>query len=85
MGEMEYVFVAGDFNQNTWICDSGASTHMGNVCEGMTEVEEIDEPVKVGNGNVMRAVRKGTIRLRAIQVDDTTRDIALQDYKYIGI
>ena len=47
------------------------------------EVEEIDEPVKVGNGNVIRAVKKGTIRLRAIQVDDTTRDIALQDYKHI--
>jgi hypothetical protein len=26
-------------NQNTWLCDSGASSHMKNSSEGMTELE----------------------------------------------
>jgi hypothetical protein len=31
--------------KNTWIADSGASTHMGNSDEGMTDVKVINSPV----------------------------------------
>ena len=76
------MFVAGDFTGNTWICDSGASTHMGNTDVGMEDVEEIDEPIKVGNGDKARAIKKGTLNLTAIQKTGHTMDIKLQDYKY---
>ncbi len=67
---------------NTWVADSGASTHIGNVEEGMYDVTNIDEPVKVSNGNRLRCVKKGTLPLTAIQEDGNTVDIILKDYKY---
>ena len=82
----EYVFtMQADerFTKSTWIADSGASTHMGNIDDGMVDVEEIDEGVKVGSGDRIRAVKKGTIRLTAMQRDGTTFDLALKDYKYV--
>ena len=53
------VFLATEeFSNATWIADSGASTHMGFVDDGMRDVQEIDEPIKVGNGNKARAIKE---------------------------
>ena len=41
----------------------GASTHMGNIDEGMVDYVDINEPIKVGNGNRTKAIKKGTIKL----------------------
>ena len=62
--------------------NEGASTHMGNVSEGMMDIEETDDPIKAGNGCKARASKKGTIKLCAAQVDDLVRDIALQDCEH---
>ena len=48
--DVEVAFVAGGFTGSTWIADSGASTHIGNVDDGMMDVEDINDPVKDGNG-----------------------------------
>jgi len=48
---VEVSFVTGGFAGSTWIANSGASTHTGNVDDGMMDVEDIDDPVKVGNRN----------------------------------
>ena len=55
---------------------------MGNVDDGMTGVVEINEPIKVGNGNKARAVKKGELPLMLLQKNGDTLDILLQDYKY---
>jgi acid phosphatase class B len=39
--------------KNTWIVNSGASTHMGNSDEDMTDVRVIDSPVQLGNGTTL--------------------------------
>jgi hypothetical protein len=44
--------------KNTWIADSGESTHMGNNDEGMTNVKVIDSPVQIGNGMTLRTTKK---------------------------
>ena len=81
--EYECAFVATDtWTGNTWVADSGASTHIGNVDEGMYDVTEIDEPVKVSNGNRLWCVKKGTLPLTAIQTNGDTVDLILKDYKY---
>ena len=78
----EYAFAVGEFGDTIWIADSGASTHMGNVDDGMVEVQEINEPIKVGNGNKARAIKKGTLPLMLLQKNGETMDISLTDYKY---
>ena len=45
-GKDSDIFVA----TNTWIADSGASCHMTNSDEDLTDVKMIDEFVKIGNG-----------------------------------
>jgi hypothetical protein len=77
-------FVAGgnEFTASTWIADSGASTHIGNVDEGLIDEVIINDPVKVGNGNQVRAIKKGTLPLMLLQKNGKTLDIPLEDYKY---
>ena len=55
---------------------------MGNIDDGMVNVEEIDEPIKVGNGNKARALKKGSLPLMLLQRNGDTMDIVLDDYKY---
>jgi hypothetical protein len=79
----EYVFMAADcFNNNTWVADTGASTHMGNIVIGMRDVVAIDEPIFVGNDTTARATKKGTLDLMLIQTNGDTAKISLEDYKY---
>ena len=44
---------------NTWICDSAASSHMKFNTEGMTNLVEVNEYVKVGNKQEMKVTYKG--------------------------
>ena len=69
--------------KNTWIADSGASTHMGNSDEGMTDVREIDSPVQIGNGKTLRATKIGRKHVTVLSKDGTTTNIVLEDYKYV--
>ena len=63
---MESAFAAGGdgFNTSTWIADSGASTHMGNVDDGMRDEVAIDNPITIGDGKKVRAIKKGTLPLK---------------------
>ena len=36
---------------------------MGYIDDGMTDLQDIDEPIKVGNGDKARATKKGTLHL----------------------
>ena len=55
---------------------------MGYIDDGMTNVQDIDEPIKVGNGDKARAAKKGTLHLMAVQKTGYTLDVKLEDYKY---
>ena len=65
-----------------WIEDTGASTHMGNTCEAMYDVKEINEPIVVGNGNKARVYKLGTLPVVAAQVNGESVACNLKDYKY---
>ena len=65
----------GKFDSTTFLGDTGASTHMVPTDEGMYDCEEINEPVIIGDGKPMRAVKKGKLRRTVLQVDGTTRDV----------
>ena len=78
-GEAGYT---ASFNGNTWIADSGASTHTGNVGESLIDETEIDEAIRVGYGNEAGALKKGSLQLTLVQVNGDTMDVVLHDYKY---
>jgi len=80
--DVEIAFVAGGFTGSTWIADSGASTHIGNVDDGMMDVEDVNDPVKVGNGNQVRLIKKGTLPLMPLQKNGDTMDMLLEDHKH---
>jgi hypothetical protein len=70
-------------NSNTWLGDSAASTHMGFSDEGMTDVELINEPVRIGNGKALTATKIGKRRITIIQTDGSSQDAIPEEYKCV--
>jgi hypothetical protein len=48
-----------NFSSDMWILDSGASCHYCQSVEGLTQLKEIDESIKIGNGDSMKATEIG--------------------------
>jgi len=55
---------------------------MGNVDDGMMDVEDVNDPVKVGNGNQVRLLKKGTLPLMLLQKNGDAMDMLLEDCKH---
>jgi hypothetical protein len=47
-------------NSDLWIVDTGASCHMTCSDEGMFNCKTIHEDIKVGDGNLIKAMKKGS-------------------------
>jgi Reverse transcriptase (RNA-dependent DNA polymerase) len=71
------------FTNDIWICDSGACCHYCISDEGLFDVKDIHESIKVGNGNTMMASKVGSLKCRTIQVDGSGIDITLHEVKYV--
>ena len=80
--ECAYVCTDLSTTHTLWTADSGASTHMGNTDVGMCNVEEINAPLNVSNGNNVRIIKKGVLPLTVLQKNGQTMDIVLRDYKH---
>ncbi len=50
-----------NFSKDIWILDSGASCHYCQSLEGLTDVKDIDESIKIGNGGSMQACKIGNL------------------------
>jgi gag-polypeptide of LTR copia-type len=74
---------AEEFDDNIWICDSGASSHYCVSDRGMFDVKHIDEKIRVGNGNLLVATKIGIIKLNVTQVKGTNFTITLQGVKFV--
>jgi hypothetical protein len=83
----EHAYVMGEQkltpSSSIFLGDSGASTHMGNEDEGMYDIQDINDPVTVGNGKVLRATKVGKLRRTVHQMDGSTLDVVLPDYKFV--
>ena len=71
-----------DFGPNTWIGDTGASTHMGPTDDGMENVRSINEAISVGDGKPVIATKIGDKRVMVEQPDGTFEEMVLKDYMY---
>ena len=71
------------FTNDIWICDSGACCHYCISDEGLFDVKDIHESIKVGNGDTMMATKVGSLKCRTIQVDGSGIEITLHEVKYV--
>jgi hypothetical protein len=51
-----------NFASDLWILDNGASCHCCRSVEGLTGIKEIDELIKIGNGDSMKATKIGNLK-----------------------
>jgi hypothetical protein len=64
--------------KNTWIGDSGASIHMVNNLNGVTEIEEINDTVTLGDGRKVEAPKRGVFHGVVKKVDGSTKYVSLK-------
>jgi hypothetical protein len=48
------IAIKNNFSSDVWILDSGASCHYCQSAEGLTDIKEIDESTKIGNGDSIK-------------------------------
>jgi hypothetical protein len=51
------ITMKNNFANDLWILDSGASCHYCRSVEGLMDVKEINELIKIGNGDSMKATK----------------------------
>jgi hypothetical protein len=49
------ITMKNNFSNDLWILDSVAGCHYCQSVEGLTDVKEINESIKIGNGDSMKA------------------------------
>ena len=59
----ETLIQSNKFTKNTWIGDTGATSHMVNSDKGMTDVKIINEHIKMGNGKFMTATKMRNVAM----------------------
>jgi hypothetical protein len=74
---------AEKFEDDIWICDSGASSHYCSLDRGMIDVKNINEDICFGNGDFLNATKIGSLKCRVIQIDGSTLNIILHDVKFV--
>jgi hypothetical protein len=65
------------------VLGSGASHHFCQWMEGLTDVRDIDEPIKIGNGGTMRATKIGNLKCEVTQSDGNKFLVSINDVKFV--
>jgi len=68
---------------NTFLADSGASSHMGHCNTGMFDFQEKTCGIKIGNGNTMSITKIGKKSGMLVQADGTKTNVVLENYKHV--
>jgi hypothetical protein len=83
--DVEFTTIAtkNNFANDLWILDSGASCHYCRSVEGLTDVKEIDESIKIGNGDSMKATKIGNLKYEVTQINGEQFTVTMNDVKYV--
>ena len=65
--------------KDTWLIDSGASSHMTNTTDGMIHLRKIDKKVKVGSGEHVQVTHIGDKKGSIVQKNGSKKDVYLQN------
>ena len=76
---------ASSYDSKGWIADSGASSHMTQSREFLTEYEEFDNPQKVclGDGRTVEAIGKGNIRSEMVFKTSEPKHVTMYNVMYV--
>jgi hypothetical protein len=77
------IAMKNNFANDLWILDSGASCHYCRSVEGLTDVKEIDEFIKIGNGNSMKATKIGNLKYEVTQINGEKFRVTINNVKYV--
>jgi hypothetical protein len=77
------IAMKNNFSGDMWILDSGASCQYCQFAEGLTDVKEIDESIKIGNGHSIKLTKIGNLKYEVTQVNGEKLKIMLNDVKYV--
>jgi hypothetical protein len=76
------IAMKNNFANDLRILDSGASCHYCRSVEGLTEVKEIDESIKIGNGDSVKATKIVNLKYEVTQINGERFTVTLNDVKY---
>jgi hypothetical protein len=71
-----------NLSSDVWILDSGASCHYCQSIEGLTDIKDINESIKIGNGGAMRACKIGNLNCEVTQLDGRKFVVSLMNVKF---
>ena len=71
------------FEKNTWVADSGASTHMCNSLDGMFDLEDSNLSISVGDGRNMSTLKVGKFKGDIIDPEGKTKTVTLTNVSYV--
>jgi hypothetical protein len=72
-----------NFANDLWILDSRASCHCCWSVEGLTDVKEINESIKIGNGGSRKATKIGNLKCDMTQINWERFTVTMNDVKYV--
>jgi hypothetical protein len=75
------ISMKNNFANDLWILDSGASCHYCQSVEGLTNVKEINESIKIGNGDLMKATKMGNLKCEMTQINVEKFTVMLNNVK----
>ena len=70
-------------DENIWIADSGASCHMTNSLEGMTDLRDYYAKIKIGSEKTMLSTKKGTYEGMVVSKDNKKTMIQLKNVRFV--
>jgi len=68
---------------NTFLADSGASSHMGHCDAGMFDLQDKTCGIKVGDGKTLAVTKIGKKSGILVQADGTKTNVVLENYKHV--
>jgi hypothetical protein len=77
------IIMKNNFANDLWILDSGASCHYCRSVEGLTDIKEVDESIKIGNSDSMKSIKIGNLKCDVTQIDGEKFTVTLNDVKYV--
>ena len=66
-----------------WIGDSGASSHIMNLLQGMTNLKDVNNFVTFGDSKKLKIMKTGIKQGVVVQKDGTMKLIEIKNVKYV--
>jgi hypothetical protein len=77
--DVAFTTIAMKNNFSSDILDSGASCHYCQSAEGLTDIKEIDESIKIGNDDPIKLTKIGNLKCEVTQINVENLTIKLND------